>query len=229
MSCCSHCQDAERFFGANTARKELRRYRRKGPGKSTRLLVDALREQARGATLLDVGGGIGAIQHELFRAGLTGATQVDASAPYLEAARTEAERAGRGDRTTFVYGDFVEVAGDVPEADLVTLDRVICCYPHLEALLGASVGRTRRVLGLVYPRERWGTRVALTAANLWLRIRGSAFRVFLHSPTRVQALVRAAGFRPERTGHTFLWRVETYVREEPTTSEAPETPAPLRS
>lgn len=218
MSCCGHCQDAEGFFGEGTARRELRRYRRTGPTKSTRLLLGPLRADAAGATLLDVGGGIGAIQHELFNEGLQAATQVDASGPYLAAARGEAERSGHGDQATFVHGDFVELSNGVPQADLVTLDRVICCYPHLEALLAASMGRARRVVGLVYPRERWGTRVALAVGNLWFRIRRSSFRAYLHSPERVGALLDEGGFQLEEGARTFLWRVEIYRRR---SGEAP--------
>lgn len=212
MTCCHHCRDAEGFFTSRTARRELRRYRRKGPPKATRLLLEALEaEGVEGATLLDVGGGIGAIQHELFPRGLSGATQVDASTAYLDRSREQAERKGHADRVTWIYGDFVEKAPDLPGADLVTLDRVICCYPHLEALLGASLARTNRVLGLVYPRDRWGTRVALAVGNLWFRLRRSAFRVYLHPPDRVRALAQEAGFRPAVMSRTFLWRVETYV------------------
>lgn len=213
MTCCHHCQDAEGFFTSRTARRELRRYRKKGPPKATRLLVEALEaEEVEGATLLDVGGGIGAIQHELFPRGLAGATHVDASTAYLNRSREEAERNGYADRVTWIFGDFVEKAPNLPGADLVTLDRVICCYPHLEALLESSLARSRRVLGLVYPRDRWGTRVALALGNLWFRLRRSAFRVYLHPPDRVRALVHEAGFRPAITARTFLWRVETYVR-----------------
>jgi len=212
MTCCGHCQDAEGFFNDWTARRELRRYRRKGPTKSTQLLLEPLRPDAGGATLLDVGGGIGAIQHELFGEGLAEAVQVDASSPYLAVARKEAERSGHGERAAFVHGDFVEMSGEFSRADLVTLDRVICCYPYLEALLEASMDRARRVVGLVYPRERWGTRMAMKVGNFWFRVRGSAFRLYLHSPDRVGALLREGGFELEERAHTFIWRVEIYRR-----------------
>lgn len=35
----------------------------------------------------------------------------------------------------FRYGDFVSLAPDLETADLVTLDRVVCCYPELEPLV----------------------------------------------------------------------------------------------
>lgn len=213
MTCCSHCRDAEGFFNARTARRELRRYRRRGPSRPTKQLLDALREEGvEGATLLDVGGGIGAIQHELFARGLQSAIHVDASTSYLEQSRSEAERRGHASRVTYAEGDFVEKASELPAADLVTLDRVICCYPYLEALLAASIGSTRRVLGLVYPRKRLGMGFAVGVTNLWFWLRRSAFRIYLHPPARVKGLVQAAGFRPVRTTRTFLWRVETYRR-----------------
>ena len=93
MNCCPHCEDARDFFNRKTARRDLRRYQKKGPSKTTGLLLEALRAQGVGdRTLLDVGGGIGAVQHELFREGLRHATQVDASPAYLETSQGEAGR-----------------------------------------------------------------------------------------------------------------------------------------
>lgn len=213
MTCCPHCRDAGEFFGERTARRELRRFRRRGPPKATRLLLDALEDApVEGASLLDVGGGIGAIQHQLFEAGLRSAVQVDASAGYLEQSRREAERRGNGDRVRYVYGDFVDLAGEMDDADLVTLDRVVCCYPDVDALLGAATARARRAVGLVYPRERLGTRLALALGNLWQRLRRRDFRVYLHSSARVHALMPEAGLRLDRGDRTFLWRVEVWVR-----------------
>lgn len=215
MSCCGHCEDAGGFFGNRTARRELRRYRRRGPPKSTRLLVDALRNTGvERRTLLDVGGGIGAIQHELFPDGMASALHVDASRAYLEAAREEAVRRGHADRISFEYGDFVELAAKLTRKDMVTLDRVVCCYPDCDALLDASAGRARELVGLVYPRERVGTRFFMAVGNLWFRLRGSDFRVFLHSPARVHERMGRAGFEPATDAQTFLWRVELWTRRE---------------
>ena len=88
--------------------------------------------------MLDIGGGIGAIQLELLAAGASRAQAVDASEAYVETARAEAERRGYGDQTTARVGDFVELAPSIEPADVVTLDRVVCCYPDVDALLGAA-------------------------------------------------------------------------------------------
>ena len=99
-------------------------------------------------TLLDVGGGVGAIQHELLAAGAAHVTSVDASASYLEAAREEASRRGVEDRITYQHGDFVQLAESVPPADIVTLDRVLNVYPDWERLAGLAAAHAQRLLGL---------------------------------------------------------------------------------
>jgi magnesium-protoporphyrin O-methyltransferase len=96
---------------------------------STRLLVEALRTQGiEGLMLLDVGGGVGAVIYALLQSRASVATDVDASAAYLATARDEAERQGLAERIAFHHGDFVVLAPTLPTADIVTLDRVICCY-----------------------------------------------------------------------------------------------------
>lgn len=115
---CPQCVGLERLFNERTARRELKRYRRKGPVKSTRLLLELLKSSdLRGATLLDVGGGVGILQHELVAAGVQRTWDVDASTSYLAVARAEAERRGYADRAAYLHGDFVELAPQVSDAD----------------------------------------------------------------------------------------------------------------
>ena len=137
MTCCDHCTDADSFFSRRAARKELKSYQRHGPDGITRELLDLVREQQPHGTLLDIGGGVGALQHELLEAGMSNATHVDASRAYLHASRVEAARRGHDGRVEYTYGDFVDLAPSLSSADLVTLDRVVCCYPHMPALVRA--------------------------------------------------------------------------------------------
>ena len=213
-TCCAHCVDAGDLFNPRAARRDLRRYRSHGPSATTRLLIEALLAQRQeDRTLLDVGGGVGAISHQLLAAGFSESLQVDASAAYLSAAEAEAARQGHGDRFRGHYGDFVELAPDLSSADVVTLDRVVCCYPDMERLVTASVGKARHLYGLVLPRERMLTRIGVFLANLWFRIRGSDFRTFLHPLERVEATVERCGFRRTSRRHTALWQVLTYTRQ----------------
>jgi magnesium-protoporphyrin O-methyltransferase len=192
MACCAYQFDdaAERHFTAEKVAKEVERYRRKGIGPTTRLLRDGL---VKGGliqgTLLDIGGGLGALTFELLQRGMAAAVVVDASSAYLEAAAAEAHRRGQT-LVRFVHGDFVAVADSVSSASVVTLDRVVCCYPDYEPLLKRSLQRADRAFALSYPRDRWHVRAALGLENA-MRSRKSAFRTFVHPVHRMQASSRA--------------------------------------
>ncbi len=177
------------------------------------MLVDALRaEGAAGATVLDIGGGVGAVHHELLKAGASRATNAEAAPAYLEAARGEAERQGHADRVSYRCGDFVEIAGELQVADIVTLDRVICCYPDADSLLRLSVDKARQLYGVVYPRDDWWTRLGHRLLNLFLKVTRNPFRVFVHATRDVDAPVREAGFEPRYRRVTPFWQVVVYGR-----------------
>ncbi len=155
------------FYNTRKAASELRRYRRNGPIPSTRMLIDALStEGVDGATVIDIGGGIGAIQHELLAAGAAHVTSVDASDAYIQTAREESERRGLSGRVAYHHGDFLDLAGTIPPADIVTLDRVINVCPDWKRLIQLSAARARRLYGLVYPRDTLPVRMVVNVMNL---------------------------------------------------------------
>ena len=199
-------------FDEKTAGRQLRQYRKKGPPKSTRILIDALKSQGvDGMTLLDIGGGVGAIQHELLNSGVSSVTDADASTAYIQAARDEAERRGRAGQVRFYHGDFVELAADIEPADIVTLDRVLCCYPNMPAMVKLSSARARKYYGIVYPRDTWLIKLGLALANLVIRLRHSPFRVFLHPSREVDEIVRDNGLKQIFFDKTGLWQVVVYA------------------
>lgn len=212
MPCCGgDCYSA--MFDDKRARKDLDRFRKDGPDPTTRALIDALRARSiDGASLLDIGGGIGAIHHELIDAGAAGAIHADASGPYIGVAREEADRRGHADRVEFLLGDFVAGAETVGPADVVTLDRVICCYEDMESLVAASASRARRLYGVVIPRDRWHVKVVFVLINLWKRITRNSFRVYLHPVASIEAAIRRQGLTPRTQLNTFVWRVAVYER-----------------
>jgi SAM-dependent methyltransferase len=210
-TCCKPDYDAQ--FDEKGARQDLLTYRRDGPDGSTKRLIDALsREGVEGATLLDIGGGVGAIQLELLAAGAASAVDVDASLAFLAAAEQEAEERGFRERVAYRHGDFVELADEVEPADIVTLDRVICCYPDVEALVGRSVARARRLYGLVYPLDRWWTRAIGRAGNAILRLFRSDFRIHVHPEATVSRLIHGAGFEPRYRHAGWVWQTVVYAR-----------------
>jgi SAM-dependent methyltransferase len=215
MPCCSgQCAGIELVFGERVARWELARYRRHGARGTTKLLLNLLRAAGppAGRTLLDIGGGIGVLQHELAAAGVEAITSVDASPAYLAVQRAEAARRGYADRVRYLQGDFTALAHAVEAHDIVTLDRVICCYHDMPALVGASAARARQLYGAVYPRRTWWTVAGVALINLALRLRGTPFRTFVHPPAEIERLLAAAGLRPRAARRTVVWHVAVYTR-----------------
>jgi predicted TPR repeat methyltransferase len=207
------CRGIETLFNEKRVRKELSRYRRNGPRKTTRLLIDAMKsEGVQGMTLLDIGAGVGMIQHELLRAGAARAISVEASRASVEAAKEETERRGHADRVRYYYGDFVDLAPEIPEADIVTLDRVICCYDNMDALVRLSADRARQYYGVVFPRDDWWVKFLNPIENLGFWILRVPFRVFIHPTKAVDAALRRKGFLPRFVHRTPLWQVFLYAR-----------------
>lgn len=213
-ACCAHFEDAaNRQFTEEKASAELKRYRDRGPGPTTRLLEDGIaRAGALGGTLLDIGSGIGALTFRLLNRGITHAIAVDASSAYVDAARREAERLRRADDVEFVRADFMSVASALPAATVVALDRVVCCYPSYEPLLDAAVQHADRCLALAYPRDVWYVRVGVSIENALRRLQRNSFRMFVHPPAKIDAMIRSAGFTLAHRRKTMTWAVDVYTR-----------------
>jgi magnesium-protoporphyrin O-methyltransferase len=206
MDCCDPAVYDEQF-DARRADDRLREYRRNGPNGWTSRLVSGLAAGGvDGLTVLDIGAGVGAVHHALLEAGAASAVDVDASGPYLDASRTEAERRGLAERVTYVKGDAVARAVDLAEADLVALDRVVCCYPHMEALVRVAADRTRRRLGMVLPRDDAWIRAGVDVSNRWSALRGNPFRVHVHRTADVLAVAVAGGLVPVASHLGRFWQ-----------------------
>jgi magnesium-protoporphyrin O-methyltransferase len=212
IRCCSSYGDvAAAHFDEQIARRELASYRDKGPGSTTRLLRDLLLAAGRpDGVLLDVGSGIGGLTFELLDHGVERAIAVDASPAALAAAADEAVRRGRTSAVEFVCSDFVEVAAGLPAATVVTLDRVICCYPSYEPLLTESLRHAERYFAISYPRDVWYVHVLVAFENARRRLRGSPFRIFVHPVERMRALIDGAGFRLVSRRRSLQWSAEVY-------------------
>lgn len=201
------------MFDAREAERDLRSWQQDGLPNSTAELIEALRAAGvDGASLIDIGAGVGMVHLELLSAGAASAVDVDASSAYLATARAEAERRGVADRVSHRHGDVVDLAGDLPPADVVTLDRVICCYPDLNALLAAALSPGPRLIGLVHPTDAWWVRAAASVLNglSWLLRRRDDF--YIHRQAEIDRLIGDAGFEQLHKGGSRVWRVAVYGR-----------------
>ena len=210
--CCD--EDLARIgYDGRDAEKDLAAWRRGEPRTTTRELIDVIRNQGvAGASLLDIGAGVGMVHVALLEAGAARAVDVDASPEYLAVARAEAERRGVADRVDYRYGDVVELSADLPPADIVTLDSVICCYPYLPALLGAAVRLRPRLVGLTYPRDVWWMRGFMRLYNVGHALMRSPGRYFIHRHSRVRGLMAEHGYVQAHEGGIRAWRVVLYRR-----------------
>jgi len=215
MMACSGCDfehASDRQFNVAKAAAELQAYRTGRLGLTSRLLRDGIVDaELNQGTLIDVGGGVGPLTFELLTRGISRAIVVEASAAYVASAIEEAMRRGFADRTEVVHGDFLRVAGSLPSGDVVTLDRVVCCYPAYERLLEQALSHAERAVALSYPRDRWYVRLGMWLENA-KRARGSGFRTFVHPPMRIQDLIQRAGFTLTRRRMTLMWTIDIFTR-----------------
>jgi len=208
--CCAH--DYEKLFGGKAAERDARRFRSHGVRGSARTLAE-LAGNVDGASVLEVGGGIGAIELALLESGAARATNVELSSAYEQAARTLIDEHGFGDRVDRRIGDFVADAGAIEEHDLVVMHRVVCCYPDVDALVGAAAQHARRGLLLTYPQPRSLVRLGMALVNLGFRLRGSTFRVYVHTRARIDAAAERHGVSPTtRIRHGLLWESAAFAR-----------------
>ena len=161
--------------------------------------------------MLGVGGGVGAIEIELLRAGAQEATVVEISDAYDSEARALLTERGLERRVERRHGDFVAAEEMVAPADVVVMHRVVCCYPDVDALVGAAAQHTRRLLAMSFPRDTWWARLGSRVVNLFSKTVWE-FESFIHPHAKIFAAARAAGLRPvhERTGR--LWHVAVLER-----------------
>jgi 2-polyprenyl-3-methyl-5-hydroxy-6-metoxy-1,4-benzoquinol methylase len=209
------CDDELAFLGYDGlgAQKDLDKWLGGRLHPATRELIEVVRgEGVEGAAMLDIGAGVGAVHLTLLEAGAASAVDVDASREYLATARAQAERRGLAGRVEYRFGDVVELAGDLPPADIVILDSVICCYPYLPALLASALRPGPRLVGLTYPRDVWWMRAYIRLWNLGQALRRSTARYFVYRHTQVNRLMAEAGYVNAHEGGTREWRVVLYRR-----------------
>src|SRR6266567_8079411 len=178
VSDCCTPKGYRQIFSEKNARGEAKRYRRKGLDGTSRRIADLLKERdVEGRTLLEVGGGIGAIQIELLKAGIARSTNVELTPTYEEAADQLVREAGLADRVERKVTDFAEAVPDVEVADFVVMNRVLCCYPDMPKLAAAAADHARQLLVLSYPRRTWWTRASFGIFNWVLALLRREFHV----------------------------------------------------
>jgi len=164
---------------------------------------------------------VGHLHQTLLERGASSALGVDLAPRMLEEARRWAAERGLAERTRYVEGDFVFLSEPIETADITLLDKVVCCYPDADALIGKALEKTRRVVALTYPRDRWLVRVGIFLGGWAMRLIRSGFRPYLHHPVQIQDRILRAGFEKRYEGSTWIWLTQVFVCASPGATEDP--------
>jgi 16S rRNA G966 N2-methylase RsmD len=200
------------MFGARFSHRMASRYRKHGLDKTARAIVELLEQSVVGATVLEIGGGAGEIQLELLKRGAASATNLELSPAYEPEAAALIAEAGFTGR---VQRRLVDIATDpaaVQSADIVVLNRVVCCYPDYATLLGAAADHTRQQLVFSHPPRNPVSRAVVATQNLLLRSAGRDFRVFAHPPAAMLAVLAERGLQLRAVHRGRVWQVAAVSR-----------------
>ncbi len=215
-ACCNfeNINDLDNAFDRARAEKEARAYLDTGAGKRIDRLLAHLKDRLGGpASVLDIGCGVGGAHFELLRAGLARqVVGVEASSGYVAAGQQIADELGMAGQVRYVQADFAQAPQEFEPADVVIMDRVVCCYPHLEPLLDPAAGRTQRYLVLSYPREVWWNRIFHLVVNGLRRIRKSDFFTYLHPHAEIERIARRNGLSAHYSDRFAEWQITVFAR-----------------
>jgi 16S rRNA G966 N2-methylase RsmD len=191
-----------------------KRYRAKGLDSTAQRMVEFLGERGvEGATVLEIGGGVGEIQIELLKRGAAHTLNLELSPAYDEEAMQLLREAGFEERAERRLDDIATNREAIEPADIVVLHRVVCCYPDYERLLAAAGRSARRLLVFSYPPRNAASRLLIAAENLVWKLLGREYRAFAHPPSAMLKVLDAGGLRRTFTHNTLVWQIAGLERQ----------------
>ena len=214
MSGCCDPRGCNDIFKPRFARHLASRYRKRGLDKTaTRMAAYVVDRGIDGASVLEIGGGVGALQLELLARGASRTTNLELVDAYETDASDLAKTAGMGDRMTRRQVDIAATPDQVEAHDIVVLHRVVCCYPDYERLLTAAADHAKRLLVFSHPPRNWVSRTSAHLENLSFRVMGKSFRTFTHPPAAMVAVAEGRGMRTDYAYRGPVWQVVGLARE----------------
>lgn len=208
MPSCCNPRGCDQFFSPRFARRVAKRYRKRGADKTARQMIGFLEQRGvGGATVLEIGGGIGEIEIELLKRGAAHALNLELSPAYDDEARKLLREAGLAEKAERRLRDIAADGEGIEPADVVVLHRVVCCYPDYERLLTAAAEHARRLLVFSYPRRNGLSRLVVATQNIVFTMLRKEFRTFAHPPAAMLKVLTARGFRLTFDHHGFVWEV----------------------
>jgi magnesium-protoporphyrin O-methyltransferase len=216
MAGCCNARGCDDFFTPRQAKRAATRYRKRGVDETAKRMLAFLEDRGiEGATVLEIGGGIGDLQIEALKRGAANTLNLELAPGYEAVAVRLASEAGVEGQTERRLHDIAADPTGIEQADVVVLNRVVCCYPDYERLLSAAADHARRLLVFSYPPRNVLSRLMLGTQNLLFRLRRKEFRTFAHPPERMLAVVEARGLHQSYGHHPVVWQIAGFERGEP--------------
>ena len=212
MACCDH-GDFDKAFNKELAEQELSEYLNVGLKKSSRPFMRVLNAlPVHGKSLLDIGGGIGAITFELFAKNIQSAVHIDISKASVDTFREEVNRRSLHNKVKSLHGDFLSHSEGISSSDLVILDKVICCYEDMEQLVHQSVQKAKYWYVYSIPRNSWLVRFRFFFEDIQDWLKGRYLPVYFHSNKAIEAIATGAGFQKTMELLDGNWRVVVFEK-----------------
>jgi magnesium-protoporphyrin O-methyltransferase len=213
MASCCNPRGCDGFFTPRFARRAAGRYRKKGVDETARRMLAFLEQEGiEGATVLEIGGGVGDLQIELLKRGAVRTVNLELSPAYEEEAARLLREARVEERAERRLHDIAADPAGVEAVDVVVLHRVVCCYPDYERLLAAAAEHARRLLVFSYPPRNAVSRSLFAVQNFFFRLRRMEFRTFAHPPARMLAVAEERGLRRVYAHHPLVWQIAGFER-----------------
>ena len=213
MTGCCGPRGIDEVFTTRYASRSARKLRSSGLDDTATRMVEVLVSGGlEGASVLEIGGGVGGLYTELLRRGADKATNVELSSSYETEAARMLQETGLDGRVDRFLVNIVNEPEKIEPADVVVLHRVVCCYPDFSGLLGAAADHARRVLIFSYPRPRALTRAGTLFENIGYALRRQDFRAFVHSPDAMVEVLADHGLDVTAAGRNSTWQYTGAVR-----------------
>ena len=191
------------------SKQMLKDYKKEGLDDTSMVVSDALSSRdLAGSSILELGCGIGALSLELLKKGAGSVHGMDLSPAMVELARSLAAEAGVSKKASFEQGDGAVAV--LPTSDVVILDKVLCCYPDVVALVANTSSAARRYYVYSLPNDR---RVVTRFLRFFVPLqaifsRRNSFRFFIHSTSQIEERLKAKGFTPVlESAVGWIWSV----------------------
>lgn len=212
MSCCS-ADGADKFF-SKQAKRYAKKFRKKGLDKASQHIVEGLTKLGVDSkSLLEIGCGVGGLHLTLLKQGAASAQGVEVSKGMLDAAKVIASDMGLAEKVSYHCGDFVELNGDLSQADIVVMDKVICCYADPIKLIKKSAFHTRSILAVSYPRKSLLAKVGFSVPSKMGELLRWSFHPYYHETALIEQTIEECGLNEVFSATTPIWQIRIYRKQ----------------